>query len=684
MQADVVSNEAINTTLVTSETDAQPDVVGNEAINTRFTEEEVEKGIKHLRTGKACGVDNILNELIKYSPPEMTELLTKLFNVILDTGITPTQWSIGMIIPIYKNKGSTKDPDNYRGITLLSCISKLFTALINSRLSEFLEENNMLGEEQAGFRKGYSTLDHILSLHLTIEYMLSRKKRVYCAFIDYKKAFDSVDRTSLWSKVLAHNINGKVLRVVKNMYAEAKSCIKHGNEVSELFNCDIGVRQGENLSPLLFSLFLNDLECFLRDRSSGIHIETEQSGLDGYIKLFTLLYADDTIIVSETEKGLQSSLDALYQYCLDWRLAVNTTKTKVVVFSKGKVRKTPAWKFGPDTIETQHNYTYLGVTFNYNGSFSLAISKQINQAKRGLYCLISKVRKIQLPLDIQSHLLDTCILPILLYGSEVWGFSDIKHVEVFHNQICKKLLCICKTTANCVALGELGRQNMEYHINQRILNFWARIASGKESKISTVLYRAFRSTYNTGLHKPKWLIHTHQLLNKLGLGFMWDEVHIDTTLFKCIVKQRMLDISNQNWKSTVYDSPMCSNYKLMKDDLKLEPYLYTLNQQDAIKLCKFRSGNHRLPVNTGRYHGLARQERICNLCPIQETGDEVHYLIRCTHFNRARDMYLDKKINALANNNLETGIRAMFNTKDKQQLQNLSKFVQIIMSQFSN
>ena len=91
--------------------------------------------------------------------------IVHLFNIILDTGIVPSEWSIGLICPIYKNKGDIKDPDNYRGITPLSCFSKIFSSCINSRLSFYLEENNLLGENQAGFRSGYSTLNHIFTLH---------------------------------------------------------------------------------------------------------------------------------------------------------------------------------------------------------------------------------------------------------------------------------------------------------------------------------------------------------------------------------------------------------------------------------------------------------------------------------------------------------------------------------------
>ena len=151
------------------------------------------------------------------------------------------------------------DPNNYRGITLLSCIGKVFTALLNQRLTRFLDAIGAIGDEQAGFRQGYSTIDHVFTLHSILDMYINTGQRVYCAFIDYRKAFDFVDRVSLWKKMLSLGINGSLLKVIYNLYYGAKSCVKSNGKMSEYFHCNVGVRQGENLSPLLFAIFLNDL-----------------------------------------------------------------------------------------------------------------------------------------------------------------------------------------------------------------------------------------------------------------------------------------------------------------------------------------------------------------------------------------------------------------------------------------
>ena len=226
-------------------------------------------------------------------------------NNVLITGFVPTDWCLGTIHPLYKNKGSVSDPDNYRGITLLSCTGKLFTTCLNHRLSSYVDDT-ILGEEQAGFRKGYSTTDHVFVLHLIIELYKSVHKRVYCVFIDYRKAFDSINRHFLWQKLLSYNIN---------MYANVISCIQKYILLSEYFRCNVGVRQGDNLSPLLFALFLNDILQFISTSCTGLNIYDAcyPSLADEHIvllKVFVLLYADDTVVLSENEKELQLALES--------------------------------------------------------------------------------------------------------------------------------------------------------------------------------------------------------------------------------------------------------------------------------------------------------------------------------------------------------------------------------------
>ena len=153
--------------------------------NDKFTPSEVSKLLRNLKNNKSSGPDQILNEFLKYSPPNIINMLTKLVNVILETGIFPEQWNLAIVKPLYKNVGEREDPSNYRGISLLRCLGEVFSNLINDRLTLFVNENNIIGPEQAGFRSGFSTLDHIFSLKNSIDIYLNKHKRLYCCYVDY-------------------------------------------------------------------------------------------------------------------------------------------------------------------------------------------------------------------------------------------------------------------------------------------------------------------------------------------------------------------------------------------------------------------------------------------------------------------------------------------------------------------
>ena len=195
-------------------------------LNDYFTEEEILSVVMNLPMNKACGVDEIINEYIKLSVPLMLPVFKSLFNIILDTGHVPNDLTIGIIKPLFKNKGDVSSPENYRGITLLSCLGKMFTAVINKRLTKFLDQRQFIGEEQVGFRKGYGPNDHIFVLKSIIDLYLSKKWNLNAVFVDYKTAFDQINRTTLWHKIINSGINGKIFRKIVNLYSNAHSCLK--------------------------------------------------------------------------------------------------------------------------------------------------------------------------------------------------------------------------------------------------------------------------------------------------------------------------------------------------------------------------------------------------------------------------------------------------------------------------
>ena len=173
----------------------------------------------------------------------------------MDIGYIPKTWGEGMIIPIYKGKGGPSSPTNYRPITFLSSISKLFTSILNNRLNTFLEENRILLENQAAYRKRYLTLDHIFTLNSVNEILKHYDKKLYCIFIDFSKAFDSIWQTGLWQKLLKQDIRGKFLKIVKSMYSNIKSCVSLKNSKSDFSTATAASDKEKTYHPFLSHYF---------------------------------------------------------------------------------------------------------------------------------------------------------------------------------------------------------------------------------------------------------------------------------------------------------------------------------------------------------------------------------------------------------------------------------------------
>ena len=494
--------------------------------NAPFTLDNILKAIAKLKNNKACGLDIILNEYLKISVDVLAPLLVKLFNIILDTGNVPIDWTVGIIQPIYKNKGSDEDPNNFRGITLLSCLGKLFTALLNERLYTFLVVNGYLGSEQNAFRPAYSTMDSIFLLKMIIDFYAFKKKRLYCAFIDFEKAFDTINRRSLWSKIIANGINGKILRVIMNLYANAKSCVRKEGKLSEMFSSSVGVRQGENLSPLLFAIYVNDLKTSMSSCYDGLPTMkkcflTQMGENSEWEDLFVLLYADDTVILAESEDQLQKAITGMYNYCKKWQLRVNIKKSKVMVFSRGVIRKKPKIMYNNNLLDVCNEFVYLGIKLNCNGSLKKGLEYLSHQANNAMFSLLSKVRKLSLTIDTAMHLFECTVLPIILYGCEIWGHEDIKAANTLYLRFYKILLGLKKSSNTCLILGELGKLPLRSIINKRMIYFWAKLVLDDQHKLSGNILKWITTLKTNSGWCPSWLNFIHNTLDMAGLSQMW-------------------------------------------------------------------------------------------------------------------------------------------------------------------
>ena len=316
------------------------------------------KSIRKLKNGKAQGKDGIGAEFYKSSSYIILPFLNAIFNKILDTGNFPKVWSQIMIIPLYKS-GSKSEPTNYRGISLLNVMFKIFSGILYNRLDKWVNDFQLIDDSQSGFRKGYSAIDNIFCLQSMItKYISKQGVRFYVLFVDFQKAFDSINHYNLFASLQQKGLCGKVLQLLKSMYSNMNAQVKVDScHLTESFKCNIRTVQGDLLSPLIFSLYINDLCTALQTKCKrGVFVSSNVP------EIYCLLFADDVANCADTVNNLQTQLNIISDYCRETGMKVNMSKTQIIVFRNGgPLRTSERWTLHNTYVNVTSSYKYMGL-----------------------------------------------------------------------------------------------------------------------------------------------------------------------------------------------------------------------------------------------------------------------------------------------------------------------------------
>lgn len=374
-----------------------------------ITKDEVEMALKAMKRGKAAGDDGITVDLLKDGGYIVLEKLAKLFSECLRTTKVPQAWKNANMILVHK-KGDVKDLRNYRPISLLSVVYKLFTKVILNRISDTLDFNQP--REQAGFRKGYSTMDHIHVVNQIIEKSAEYNKPLYMAFIDYEKAFDSVETAAVVEALRYQGVENTYITLLEDIYSECTgTLILH--KKTEKFPIKKGVRQGDTISPKLFTACLEGVFRKLDWDELGIRVDGEY--------LSNLRFADDIVLISESGEDLQRMIQDLHSESSAVGLKINMKKSKVMSNCQA-VRH--AFRLGNEILEQVDEYNYLGQVITAGQNHEKEIRRRISMGWSAFgkhYDIMSS----RLPLSLKRLVFNQCVLPVLTYGAETWGLTKL-------------------------------------------------------------------------------------------------------------------------------------------------------------------------------------------------------------------------------------------------------------------
>lgn len=361
------------------------------------------------------------------------------------------------------------------------------------------------------------------------------------------------------------------------------------------------------------------------------------------LNLFLLLYADDTVIFSESVAGLQKMLDTLNLYADKWKLEVNVSKTKMVVFRNGgKIKYYEKCFYNDVELDIVDVFTYLGVDFKFNGKFDCTQNSIATKARKCTFNLFKKVKDNNLNVETTLSLFDTYVSSVLHYGCEVWGFHKAPHVEKVHVEFLKRIMFLRKSTNNVMVYFELGRCPMYIQRKLRILKYWCSLLKTDNCILQACYKQLFCEYEKQQGNCTNWASKVRNELYSLGLGHFWEQQEVcDVKHFSFLVEQRLTDAFIQSCFSVFEKSSKCIVYKEIVDKFCLQKYLKKrLSNLEKSVLCKYRICAHSLNVEKGRYKNLPRNERKCSFCNMGEMEDEFHFVLVCPAFLDIREKYI--------------------------------------------
>ena len=416
--------------------------------NADITVDEVMKVTGKAKSRKAVDLDNIPNEVLKNDVS--IQFLHKLFHKIFNTSIIPTQWKLAIIKPI--PKGSSIDPKvpmQYRGISLLSMVYQLYTAVLNDSLLRF-SERNIYCDEQNGFRPNRSCTDHIYILSSILRHRINQNLSTYACFIDAEKAFNRVDRNLMLYKLFRYGINGNLYNNLTNIYCDSKSCVNVNGLLTSWFDIEYGVCQGDTLLPTLSGLYINDLIEDVKGLDPGIPT--------GTCKVSILVCADDVVILTENEKDLQKMLDVISEWGRKWRIKFNNQKSNVVHYRKRNTEPTRInFYLSNQMVERVKQYKYLGVILHEHVDFGVAAEVLAGAGARALGSILHKYNKMKgLGYYTYSKLYQACVCPVLDYASEIWGYKGYDTIDHIQNRAIRAYLGVHSLAPNLSIQGDMG------------------------------------------------------------------------------------------------------------------------------------------------------------------------------------------------------------------------------------
>ena len=563
-------------------------------LDDQITVDEVTSQLRKMKGNKASGPDGIPANALKSLPAVWITFLTTLFNNIFFSATYPGSWTTAKLTTIFK-KGNRLVPENYRGISVVNSIAKLYDMILCARFEHWYKPHR----EQAGAQRGRGCLEHILTLRLMSDYARRKKKLLYITYVDFSSAYDLIPRTLLFKVLKSLGCGAVFLGAIAATYNTTQSLLG-----TAIITTMCGVRQGMPSSCPLFLAYVHNLIKMIKETF-------EPESFLGWLHILMLM--DDTVLLATSREQMINKIKILNAYCKTYGMVINLVKTNFMVIN-GSAEDRRDIHVDDLTIRHTQQYVYLGSIFTSDGNISTAVAEQMKAKMKDFNKFISFINKNNdIPFSIKRKVFDAAFSSSILYSCESWFNADLKPVAKLYNNAIKHMLGVRYNSCTDLCLHEAGFSPVEALVKERQRTLLKKLWQSRRDMVDDPFAHTMRlvtsSRYVTSTYINGLLTSQNQIINEAKTAL-----------------RAGIEVSVSSRRTTYRD---VTNTLLKTCELYTSAH--NVPEERRISYTRFRVISHSLAVETGRWNrrGRGRLPLEERLCPCGAVQTEEHVVVHC-------------------------------------------------------